>query len=112
MSSVSANKKLIGKEYSIDLLLFGDSSVEGLNWKYGKCVRLKNTDDNMWIQEINSWAASSQSDYLLVWNKGQNPPEPEVLSSIIESGVDIAHCGLKQEHPWKIYACWVFHGIS
>jgi len=96
MSSVSASKKVTGKEYSVDLLLFGDSSIEGLNWQCGEYIVLKNADENIRIQEINSWAGTSRSDFLLLWNKPQKLPEFEVLVSIIESGVDIAHCGLKQ----------------
>jgi glycosyltransferase involved in cell wall biosynthesis len=96
MSSASASKKVIGTGYSLDLLLFGDPYVEGLNWQYGECACLKIEDEKMRIQEINSWAESSQSDYLLLWNKAQYLPEPEVLFSIMERGVDIAHCGLKQ----------------
>jgi glycosyltransferase involved in cell wall biosynthesis len=95
MSSVSASKKVTGKEYSVDLLLFGDSS-KGVNWQHGECARLRNTAEIMRIQEINVWAQTSRADYLLLWGKPQNLPEPEVLSSIMESGIDLAHCGLKQ----------------
>lgn len=96
MSSVSASKGAAGNEYSIDLLVFGAQSLECLSWRHGYCVELKNADENRCIQEINSWAETSRSDYLLLWSGTQAWPEPDILFSIIASGVDLAHCGLKQ----------------
>lgn len=96
MSSVSASRDIAPKKYSVDLLLFENPAVTKLNWQYGNLVHLKNMGEHAQIQEINTWAENSQADYLLLWNESQNLPKPEVLFSIIASGVDLAHCGLKQ----------------
>jgi glycosyltransferase involved in cell wall biosynthesis len=96
MSFVSVSKKVIGKKYSIDLLILSDDSLNDVDWQVGECVGLKNADEKKRIREINSWAENSRSDYLLFWNTPQNLPDLGVLISIIESGVDVAHCGLMQ----------------
>jgi glycosyltransferase involved in cell wall biosynthesis len=47
-------------------------------------------------EQLTRWANHSDADYLLLWSCSQCLPEESALQKIIEEGIDLAHCGLKQ----------------
>lgn len=80
---------------SIDLFLWPAPLPERTLWTHGNTTTL--SDD---VAEASAalWkpAQGSTAEFVLLWREGAALPEARVLAAIIESGVDVAHAGLKQ----------------
>jgi hypothetical protein len=47
-------------------------------------------------EQLTRWANHSDADYLLLWSSSHRLPHGDALHKIIEGGIDLAHCGLKE----------------
>ena len=79
---------------NIDLLLW-HSEDAAAEWRAGGVGRLsENVQDA--AQQLARWVEQSSADYLLLWAGPHEAPERELLESLIEGGVDLAHSGLSR----------------
>lgn len=80
--------------YGIDLLISAEGKAYS-TWQYGQVTKLDGNASVVY-SELFRVAKQSTADYLLLWLTDQRVPSTEVLQALIDSGLDLAHAGLKQ----------------
>lgn len=77
-----------------DLLLWSDHGEAKIRWLSGQVGYLGH--GRQAAKALNAWVLASRADYLLLWTPERVLPDATLLNHLIEDGVDLAHCGLKQ----------------
>jgi hypothetical protein len=80
--------------HQTDLLLWCDNSEAKIRWPDGQVCYLGHGLESAKV--LDAWVQESRADYLLLWRPERVLPDTRLLSHLIEDGVDLAHCGLKQ----------------
>ncbi len=80
--------------HQTDLLLWCDCGEAKIPWLAGQVGYLGHSLESAKV--LDAWVQESRADYLLLWRPERVLPDTTLLSHLIEDGVDLAHCGLKQ----------------